>query len=259
VTALNTARERLMDFPDPLREQFEAMVAGARAAYFLQEEHNFYIDQQSLALTRLLFLRLGERLVRAGVLTKSDDIFMLYLDEVAALAERMPSEATIGEIRMLVFEREAELQCAAAAPPAPFLGAAPAAPSTAAGPMDRALLRFFGGPPSAANVDNELNGNAGSRGFARGVARVARTLDEAKALQPGEILVAVTTMPAWTPLFGTAAAVVTETGGPLSHCAIVAREYGIPSVVGAAGATHAIQTGQVITVDGTTGTVTIGG
>ena len=78
------------------------------------------------------------------------------------------------------------------------------------------------------------------------MARVVQSLDEAKALQPGEILVTVTTMPAWTPLFGTAAAVVTETGGALSHCAIVAREYGIPAVVGAFGATRTITTGQTI-------------
>jgi pyruvate,water dikinase len=64
-------------------------------------------------------------------------------------------------------------------------------------------------------------------------------------------------MPAWTPLFGTAAAVVTETGGALSHCAIVAREYGIPAVVGVYGATRTIQTGQTISVDGTSGLITI--
>jgi pyruvate,water dikinase len=104
---------------------------------------------------------------------------------------------------------------------------------------------------------NELKGNAGSRGTASGAAFVARSLEEATGLQPGDILIAVTTMPAWTPLFGVAAAVVTETGGPLSHCAIVAREYGIPAVVGAQGATRIIRTGQQLTVDGSRGIVTI--
>ena len=118
-------------------------------------------------------------------------------------------------------------------------------------------MRFWGGPPQEASAPGQLKGNAGSRGVASGPARVARTLDEAKAIQPGEILVAITTMPPWTPFFGIAAAVVTETGGPLSHCAIVAREYGIPAVVGAFGATEAITTGQWITVDGGTGLVTI--
>jgi pyruvate,water dikinase len=64
-------------------------------------------------------------------------------------------------------------------------------------------------------------------------------------------------MPSWTPLFGIAAAIVTQTGGPLSHCAIVAREYGIPAVVGAHGATERIRHGQTITVDGTNGEVTL--
>jgi pyruvate,water dikinase len=123
--------------------------------------------------------------------------------------------------------------------------------------MERAIGRFFGGPPQQADASNEIKGNAGSRGVVSGIARVARTLDEATQVLPGEILVAVTTMPAWTPLFGVAAAVVTETGGPLSHCAIVAREYGIPAVVGAHGATRIITTGQRITVDGGRGRVTI--
>jgi pyruvate,water dikinase len=98
---------------------------------------------------------------------------------------------------------------------------------------------------------------AGSRGTATGTAFIARTLEEATGISPGEVLVAVTTMPPWTPLFGIAAAVVAETGGPLSHCAIVAREYGIPAVVGAHGATQRIQQGQSITVDGTNGVVVL--
>ncbi|MFH4176429.1 hypothetical protein WAJ79_26160, partial [Acinetobacter baumannii] len=71
--------------------------------------------------------------------------------------------------------------------------------------MFRALGRFFGGPPQQAEATNELKGNAGSRGIATGPARVARTLEEATAVQPGDILIALTTMPAWTPLFGIAA------------------------------------------------------
>jgi pyruvate,water dikinase len=140
--------------------------------------------------------------------------------------------------------------------PPPFIGDPPAGPP-AEDPMMRAMGRFFGGPPQQADAPNQIKGNAGSRGVATGIARVARTLEEATSVLPGEILVAVTTMPAWTPLFGVAAAVVTETGGPLSHCAIVAREYGIPAVVGAHGATRTIATGQRITVDGGLGIVTI--
>jgi phosphoenolpyruvate synthase/pyruvate phosphate dikinase len=76
-------------------------------------------------------------------------------------------------------------------------------------------------------------------------------------MQPGCVLVAGTTTPAWTPLFAMAAGVVTDIGGPLSHGSIVAREYGIPAVLGTGVATRRIQTGQTITVDGSAGTVTL--
>jgi pyruvate,water dikinase len=76
-------------------------------------------------------------------------------------------------------------------------------------------------------------------------------------MRPGEVLVAVTTTPAWTPLFVMASAVVTDIGGPLSHSSIVAREYGIPAVMATGVATRRIQDGQTITVDGNAGKVTI--
>ena len=85
---------------------------------------------------------------------------------------------------------------------------------------------------------------------------MARPEDFAR-VQPGDVLVAATTTPAWTPLFGSIAALVTDTGGILSHAAVVAREYGIPAVVGATGATAAIPEGARVRVDGTTGEVVL--
>jgi pyruvate,water dikinase len=76
-------------------------------------------------------------------------------------------------------------------------------------------------------------------------------------MRPGDVLVAGATTPAWTPLFAMASAVVTDIGGPLSHGSIVAREYGIPAVMGTGVATRRIQDGQMITVDGSAGTVTL--
>jgi pyruvate,water dikinase len=246
------ARQQLAVYPEAVRGQFAGMLQAARTAYFLQEEHNFYIDQQMIALTRLLFLKLGERLVTEGALVEAADIFMLSVDEVKVAIFGDQESA-----RRIVPQRMLELMDAAKEPPPPFIGPAPAGPPPADNPIERAMGRFFGGPPQQAEQPNQLKGNPGSRGTARGVARVVQTLEEAKALQPGEILVTITTMPAWTPLFGTAAAVVTETGGALSHCAIVAREYGIPAVVGVYGATRTISTGQTISVDGTSGLITL--
>src|SRR5204862_335686 len=102
-----------------------------------------------------------------------------------------------------------------------------------------------------------LKGNGASKGQARGRARVVRSLTEAEALQPDDVLVCRATSPPWTPLFAVAAAVVTETGGVLSHSAICAREYAIPCVVGLQGAMAKIPEGAIISVDGTRGTVTI--
>jgi pyruvate,water dikinase len=110
-------------------------------------------------------------------------------------------------------------------------------------------------PAGTPVAEGALAGIAASAGTATGLARVV--LEPAGArLDPGEILVAPSTDPGWTPLFLTAGGLVMEMGGANSHGAVVAREYGIPAVVGVPGATTSIVTGQRITVDGTRGLVT---
>ncbi len=256
-SALATARTHLAAYPEAVRNQFEALVQFARHGAFLQEEHNFYIDQRGMALIRLFYLRVGKRFVEAGLLQAPEDIFMLTEGEICqSVDERFKGSAR--DLQALIASRRAEVIAAGQAVPPLFLGDAPSGPPPTDNPMARAMVRFFGGPPQDSGNPDQIKGNGGSRGVATGIARVARTLEEAKHVRPGEILVAITTMPAWTPLFGVAAAVVAETGGPLSHCAIVAREYGLPAVVGAHGATTRIRTGQTVTVDGGTGIVTLG-
>ena len=105
---------------------------------------------------------------------------------------------------------------------------------------------------------SKLAGTAGSPGLATGPVRVITGPEDFNQLQPGDILVCHYTDPSWTPLFGLAAAVIADTGGRLSHAAIVAREYGIPAVMGASGATSALKNGQMITVNGTKGTISAG-
>jgi pyruvate,water dikinase len=110
---------------------------------------------------------------------------------------------------------------------------------------------------AAGAPDGAITGTPASAGVVSGPARVV--LEPVGAhLEPGEILVAPSTDPGWTPLFLTAGGLVMEMGGAMSHGAVVAREYGIPAVVGVAGATERIATGQQVTVDGSAGTVTIG-
>jgi pyruvate,water dikinase len=98
-------------------------------------------------------------------------------------------------------------------------------------------------------------GSPAAPGRATGLVRVIRSIADADALLPGEILVAPLTAPAWTPLFTRAAAVVTDVGSAAAHASIIAREYGIPAVVGCGDATSRLRTGMRVMVDGTTGNV----
>lgn len=118
---------------------------------------------------------------------------------------------------------------------------------------------FAGDPDNVAVQEVEtgsvLEGWAASPGSARGAARVIHSLDEGDHLLEGEVIVAHSTDPSWTPLFLIAGAIVLEEGGPLSHAAIVAREFGLPAVLNVPGATRTIATGEELLVDGTAGRV----
>lgn len=121
----------------------------------------------------------------------------------------------------------------------------------------RLMAKYFGSPPQPSTEPNVLRGIAASSGVVHGQAKVIRALSESIKLQKGDILVTEMTAPPWTPLFVTAAAVVTDTGGVLCHCAICAREYHIPAVVGTGIATSLIKDGQLLEVDGNAGVVHI--
>ena len=115
-----------------------------------------------------------------------------------------------------------------------------------------AFPRMLGAVPSDTAL---VSGAPASPGRASGPVRVIRGPQEFDQLQPGEILVAPTTAPAWTPLFTRAVAVVTDVGSAAAHASIIAREYGIPAVVGCGDATARLKTGMRVTVDGSTGNV----
>ncbi len=112
--------------------------------------------------------------------------------------------------------------------------------------------------PSHEATDAVVVGVGGAPGVVTGTARVVRSLDEASRLSAGDVLVCEMTLPPWVPLFAVAAGVVADTGGVLSHCAIVAREFGIPAVVGTQNGTTRIPAGATHTVDGNRGIVESG-
>jgi phosphohistidine swiveling domain-containing protein len=190
-----------------------------------------------LAQARHELLVIGSELAAAGLLAQTEDVFFLRLDEVAAALDG-------AELQDVVAGRRAGYDH-----------------ETGRRRVPRVLLSD-GTEPEARSAtpresDGALVGTAASAGTVTGPARVV--LDPAGAhLAPGEILVAPSTDPGWTPLFLTAGGLVMEMGGANSHGAVVAREYGIPAVVGLPDATGLITTGQELTVDGTHGLVTTG-
>jgi rifampicin phosphotransferase len=250
--ALAQIRTQLQGYPQAVAGQFEGLLQAAQTGTVLQEDHNFWIDYRSTYEMRRVICEFGRRFAAAGVIDAEGDIFSLTFDEIRTAAEALPERTQ----QAVVAERKAEMARFATIQPPFALGTEPPGPPPD-NPIGRAIGRFFGGPPQESPEPGVLKGNAGSRGVARGPAKVLRSLDEASKLQAGDILVCETTAPPWTPLFATAAAVVTDTGGILSHCAVVAREYMIPAVVGVGMATAVIRDGQMLEVDGTSGTVRI--
>ncbi|MCL4863623.1 MAG: hypothetical protein KJZ93_29730 [Caldilineaceae bacterium] len=249
---LAEVRAQMVDYPQPVVAHFEFLLKAAQQGSVLTEDHGFWIDFRGWYPVRCMFLEFGRRFAEACALDKPDDIFFLTLGEVRETAQALPAM----DRRPLVAGRQAEVAYFQGIQPPPALGTPPEGPP-ADDPVSRTIGKFFGAPPQPSTDPNVLFGNAGSPGTARGPARVIRSLAESARLQPGDVLVVTTTAPPWTPLFASAAAVVTDTGGILSHCAVVAREYGIPAVVGTGIATSVIEDGQLVEVEGHTGTVRI--
>ena len=243
-------RERLRGYPQAVRDQFEFLLQAAQEAIVLTEDHGFWIDFRCMHRVRRVLLEFGRRFAEAGSLDRPADVFYLTPEEVRDTAR---AQGRVDR-RALVGARRAEIEYYRTIAPPAALGTPPPGPP-ATDPLSVVLGKFFGAPPESPAEPNVVRGNAGSPGTARGPARVVRALAEAGKLRPGDVLVVETTAPPWTPLFATAAAIVTDTGGILSHCAVVAREYGIPAVVGTGVATAVIRDGQLLEVDGDAGIV----
>jgi phosphohistidine swiveling domain-containing protein len=186
-------------------------------------------------MLRSLLFNLGQRFVEKGMIKQAEDILWLEKLEINALIN--------GEELNLV---EGVETLKAESPP-PMI------------PMKERVMGIktesFVPQAADAHPGKLLKGVPASAGKVTAPARVLHGPQDFEQMQPGEVLVTGTTTPAWTPLFAMASAVVTDIGGPLSHGSIVAREYGIPAVMGTGGATKRIKNGQMITVDGSAGTV----
>jgi len=247
VSAVAEIERRL---PADKRQRFAELLAEAQSHVAVSEERAMW-QLLIVGSSRAPAIVLGRELVAAGVVDAPNDVFFLSLDELRE------SAANPRDQRPLVAERKAELERWKKLTPPTWIGQPLVIPERSR--FSQMMHRFFFGNAVAESApgDRVLKGNAASAGVASGTARVIEDLKDSARLGAGEVLVCRATSPPWTPLFAVAAAVVTETGGVLSHSAICAREYAIPCVVGARGATTRIADGARVTVDGTKGTVVI--
>ncbi|MQA83363.1 MAG: PEP-utilizing protein mobile subunit [Streptosporangiales bacterium] len=247
------------------RAAFDQMLGLCRLVFPYVEDHKFYCEHWFTTRFFQKIRAFGELLRRQGVLDEADDVFQLHHTEVdAALADVMLAWASGGRplgaahLRPIIAERKRMLGVLRDWSPPPALGPVPEALN------DPAVKMLWGITAETIETwsrasdeldEKEVHGYGASPGVVEGTARVLKDVNEIGQIREGEILVCPVTAPSWGPVFGKIKAAVSDIGGTMSHAAIVAREYGMPAVVGTGQATKRIKTGQRVRVDGDRGVV----
>ena len=251
---------------DEEKSAFDQMLGLCRQVFPYIESHKFYCEHWFTTRFFQKIRAFGQLLADRGVLASADDVFHLRHIEVEdALADVMLAWASGGtelgarHWRPIVEERKRIVEALADWSPPPALGPVPEALNDPAvkmlwGITQETVETWLGGD----NLDeNTVQGYAASPGVVEGVARVLAKVNDIGQIREGEVLVCPVTAPSWGPVFGKIAGAVSDIGGTMSHAAIVAREYGMPAVVGTGQATARIKTGDLVRVDGDRGIVTI--
>jgi pyruvate, water dikinase len=251
---------------DDERAAFDQMLGLCRQVFPYIESHKFYCEHWFTTRFFQKIRAFGRLLADRGVLAEAEDVFHLRHVEVEdALADVMLAWASGGtelgarHWQPIVAERKRIVDALAGWSPPPALGPVPEALNDPAvqmlwGVTDETVQTWLGGDELEENV---VRGYAAAPGVVEGIARVLSNVNEIGQIREGEILVCPVTAPSWGPVFGKIAAAVSDIGGTMSHAAIVAREYGMPAVVGTGQATARIKTGDRVHVDGDRGIVTI--
>lgn len=265
---LGREREELIqNFSSKLTEEdqktFSRLLKAAQGVYFFQEDHGFYIDAGSTSRLRYAALSCGRRLQRYGLLKNADDVFFLNYNDLIDVLTDLAREREIGiyhNMRLvpsLVEERKRDWENVKNEEAPLTLGKIPETMTDPIGVKVFGIIDDVIHPKGEMEKATKLEGFPGAPGVIEGIARVVSHFDGFASVQSGDILVCPFTSTAWTPLFPKIGAVVTDTGGMLTHAAIAAREYGIPAVVGCWNATHSIKDGDRVRVDGDNGIVEI--
>ncbi|MBL8552439.1 MAG: hypothetical protein JNJ73_20805 [Hyphomonadaceae bacterium] len=252
---------------DEERAAFDQMIGLSHRVFPYVEEHKFYCEHWYTTLFFNKVREFGALLARHGFFPNAEDVFQLNRFEVEqALIDLMTSWSNGSPPRgpdlwpPIVAQRRAAVAEWAKVTMPPALGPVPDVID------DPAIVMLWG--ITRDNLNNwlaadsagdtgEIRGFAASPGVVEGTARVVKSVEEIARLRQGDILVCQITNPSWAPIFDKISAAVSDIGGSMSHAAIVAREYGLPAVVGTAVATQRIKDGQRVRVDGGRGVVTI--
>lgn len=238
-SAWMTERDDVLAHPalgfQPLRAIVLSLITQARRVSALREDTHFAMTLPMPILRRTL-LELGHRLAEVGILESAEDVFHLRFDELESMDGVWPPPTAVAEELRQAKQRRADRRLELERAGTPF--------------MD---LPSLSGPQPGGEV--LVTGTPGSPGVAEGPVRIVRDPAAFGSLRPGEVLVAPYTNPSWTPLFTRATAVVVDTGAAMSHAAIVAREYGVPAVMGTGNGTLRLNDGQWVRVDGSRGVV----
>lgn len=231
------------------KEWFMILMKGAQKAGYWSEDHTPYLDFYTCALGRWITRELGRRFSQAGCIDDAEDVYFLLPDEIRK------GYIPMGKVnlRPYVEKRKKEWEGNLKKEPKPFYGNI-----EKAGEMimkDPSISVSVQAPIVRPELKADLYGSAAAPGIVEGVARVVMSEKQLPEVQRGDILVAPGMSAPWTPVFEFISGVITDGGGATSHPVIVAREYGIPCVVGCIEATKKIKTGDRVRVDGDRGVV----
>lgn len=255
------ARKMLADRPEDLA-RFDETLRKAERAYPVREDNEFFTISAPLAVMRYAILEVGRRLAERGVIRRPDDVRFLELDEAR------PALIEGGDKIAGVEHRKGQWAWAELNPGPSSYGEAPPEPPAldfippeSRLPMEAMLWSLdatmaIDATPGESS-EGSLSGIAASPGRYTGPVRIVTDETHFDKLQPGDVLVCPITSPVWSVVFPLIGALVTDTGGVLSHPAIIAREYQIPAVVATGHATALVHDGDLVTVDGSAGVVTV--
>jgi pyruvate,water dikinase len=226
----------------------------------LTPDHHFYMDQGTYARMRLVLMGVGRKLVELGALAQPDDIMFLKYDELRQLSANPSTGRFASDAQSLVKERRQAREKAFAIRPRLWAGTITDW-SMYGEPYKQVLWDWPGiyerSKTAAAQPTGSVRGLGASAGVYEGPARVVESAAQFDQVKKGEVLVCKMTSPAWVVLFTKIGGLVTDSGGALSHPAVVSREFGIPAVVGTRTGTHEIKTGQRVRLNGASGLVEI--